>query len=189
MIRCLITDGKFAEDPERWMAHLEYWIGEGVDLVQIRERGLGPRDLAQLTRKVLNIPNSRGAKILINDRADVALACGAHGVHLRDGSPDPQEFRRPGFLVTAACHRVEDAVRTEGADYVLLAPIFPALSKTENKPVLGPEAIRQFVNRSRTPVLALGGITPENAQTCIDAGAAGVAGITLFQPGKFSLRL
>lgn len=170
------------------MAHLAYWIGEGIELAQIRERDLGPRDLADLTRKVLSIPNPRGAKILINDRADVALACGAHGVHLRDGSIDPREFRRLGFLVTFACHSVQDAAKAEEADYVLLAPIFSALSKTASAPALGPEAIKEFTHRSRTPVLALGGITPENAQACMEAGAAGVAGITLFERSRLSLR-
>ncbi len=180
MIRCLITSGRFALEPQTWMAHVAYWIGEGVDLVQVRERDLGPRELANLTRKVLRLSNPHRTKILINDRADVALACGADGVHLRDGSIGPREFRRPGFLVTAACHSVEDAEKTEGADYVLLAPVFKALSKAENRPALGPEAITEFTHRSRTPVLALGGITHANAPACIDAGAAGVAGITFF---------
>lgn len=181
MIRCLITNGRFREEPEKWMAHLVRWIGEGVELAQIRERALGPRDLAEVVRQVLRIPNPHGTKILVNDRADVAVACGAHGVHLRDGSIEPARFARPGFLVTVACHRIEDAPRTEGADYVLLAPIFAPLSKTGGGTPLGTAAVTEFTQRSRTPVLALGGVTQDNARACLDAGAVGIAGITCFE--------
>jgi len=180
VIRCLITDGTFRVDEARWMAHVAHWIAEGVELVQIRERDLPVRDLADLTRKVLRIPNLRGTKILVNDRADVAIACKAHGVHLRDGSVSPEKFARPGFLVTVSCHRVEDAPKVAGASFVLLAPIFKPLSKSDDRPVLGTGAITEFTRRSPTPVLALGGVNRENARACMDAGAAGIAGITCF---------
>jgi thiamine-phosphate pyrophosphorylase len=162
------------------MAHVAHWIAEGVELVQIRERELPVRDLAGLTRKVLRIPNPRGTRILVNDRADVANACKAHGVHLRDGSVSPEKFARPGFLVTVSCHRIEDAGKAAGAAFVLLAPIFKPLSKVDSRPVLGTRAIAEFTRGSQTPVLALGGVNRENAQACIDAGAAGIAGITYF---------
>jgi thiamine-phosphate pyrophosphorylase len=180
VIRCLITDGTFSQNGPRWLAHLAYWIGEGVDLVQIRERELEARELAELTRKVLGIPNPHGSRILVNDRADVAMACKAHGVHLRDGAVRPETFARPGFLVTTACHQVEEAQNVAGADFVLLAPIFKPLSKIDHRPVLGTGAIKEFTRRSRIPVLALGGIDDENARACMDAGAAGIAGISFF---------
>ena len=181
MIRCLITDGAFSNDPERWLAHAARWLAEGVELMQIRERELSIRDLAQLTRKVLSIPNPHGAKILVNDRADVAIACGADGVHLRDGAVSPAKFARPGFLVTLACHRLEDAEKTAGANYVLLSPIFKPLSKSDQRPVLGTGAIEEFTRRSAAPVLALGGITFENTRACMQAGASGIAGIRYFE--------
>jgi thiamine-phosphate pyrophosphorylase len=181
VIRCLITNGTFSRDPERWLAHTAYWLAAGVELVQIRERDLSARELADLTRRVLSVENPHAAKILVNDRADVALACGAHGVHLRDGSVSPAKFARPGFLVTVACHRLEDAEKTAGAGYVLLAPIFKPLSKDDQRPVLGTAAIEEFTRRSATPVLALGGITSENTSACMDAGASGIAGITYFE--------
>jgi thiamine-phosphate diphosphorylase len=159
------------------MAH---WIGEGIDLVQIRERDLEARDLAELTRKVLGIPNRHGTRILVNDRADVAIACHAHGVHLRDGSVLPAKFARPDFVVTVSCHGVEDAPNAAGADFVLLAPIFKPLSKMDHRAVLGTGAITEFSRHSTVPVLALGGIDDENARACVDAGAAGIAGITCF---------
>lgn len=180
MIRCLITDGNFRRDPQRWMAHAAYWIGEGVELLQIRERDLTARELAEVTRQVLRVPNPRGTKVLVNDRADVAMACGAHGVHLRDNAVEPALFSRREFLVTVSRHSVEDAVKTEGADYILLAPIFRPLSKNDSGPALGTEAIRELTRRSLTPVLALGGITNENQAACLEAGAAGIAGISLF---------
>lgn len=156
-------------------------MAEGIELVQIRERDLPVRELAMLTRRVLAMPNPHGTKVLVNDRADVAIACGAHGVHLRDGAPSPKYVARPGFLVTAACHNVAGAADLEGADFAVLAPIFSPLSKADQRPPLGTMAIREFVRRSTVPVLALGGITRDNARACVDAGAAGIAGITYFE--------
>jgi thiamine-phosphate pyrophosphorylase len=181
VIRCLITDGSYSLDPERWLKNAQRRIADGVELFQIRERDLGVRDLAALTRRVVGLPNPHGTKILVNDRADIAIACGAHGVHLRDHAPSPEKFAQPGFLVTAACHAIEDVNRLDGVNYVLLAPIFKPLSKTDQRPVLGLSAIRDWVGRTAIPVLALGGITRENARECINAGAAGIAGITYFE--------
>jgi thiamine-phosphate pyrophosphorylase len=180
VIRYLITDGSFSRNQAGWLAHVARWIGEGVDLVQIRERDLEARDLAELTRRVLRIPNPHGTRILVNDRADVAVACNAHGVHLRDGSVCAVKFARPGFLVTVSCHAVEDAPNAAGADFVLLAPIFKPLSKMDHRPVLGTGAIAEFNRRSPIPVLALGGIDHENVGACVEAGAAGIAGISYF---------
>lgn len=180
MIRCLITDGSATADPRRWLDRIARWIRERVDLVQIRERDLPARELAALTRRVLALPNREYTKILINDRADIAIACGADGLHLRDGSIDPARFRRPGFTVSASCHDPHDASRFSAADYVLLGPIFHPLSKLSGSSALGVDSIREFVHRSSVPVLALGGITDQNAGACQAAGAAGIAGITYF---------
>jgi thiamine-phosphate pyrophosphorylase len=180
VIRCLITDGTFSQNPTQWMAHLSHWIEAGVEIVQIRERDLPVRDLAELARQVMRIPNPHGTKILVNDRADVAMACKAHGVHLRDGSVAPEKFARPDFLVTVSCHQIEDAQKVPGAGFILLAPIFKPLSKMDHRPVLGTAAIAELTKQSPIPVLALGGLDHENASACIDAGAAGIAGITYF---------
>ena len=180
MIRCLITDGTCSREPRRWLAHVARWVAAGVELVQIRERDLTARSLADLTRAVVAMPRGDGTKILVNDRADVAMACGADGVHLRDRSVAPAKFARSGFLVTVSSHSVADAAGIVGADYLLLAPIFKPLSKAEPGPALGLYAIREVTRHSRTPVLALGGITHKNAPACREAGAAGIAGISLF---------
>ena len=177
MIRYLITDGSAAAGDEGWLARLDY----SVDIIQIREHGLEARSLARLARAVLK---RTAAKVLINDRADVAIATGAHGVQLRAGAAEPGLFRAiapAGFLVTVACHSVEDVRRAAkaGADYALLAPIFPPRSKAGTRIPLGLEAIRASAGLG-IPVIALGGISQENAPLCIGAGAAGVAGISLF---------
>lgn len=179
MIRYLITDGSAVADPERWLQHLAHWIRDGVDLIQIRERDLPARQLAALTRRVMNLPNLK-TKILVNDRADIAIACGANGVHLRDGSIAASRFRRPGFVISASCHEPGVAGQFSDADYVLLGPIFNPMSKIATTPALGTEAIREFTGRCSVPVLALGGITAHNAAACLTAGAAGIAGITYF---------
>ncbi len=151
-----------------------------VDFVQVREPGLTARELAALVRTLTR------ARVLVNDRADVAIACGAAGVHLRDGSVSPRVIRSiapGGFVVTVACHDAAAVFRAadEGADYAVLAPIFAPLSKASVSPPLGLDALRAITARASIPVIALGGITAENAAMCMDAGAAGIAGITLFR--------
>jgi thiamine-phosphate diphosphorylase len=156
-----------------------------VDFLQVREPGLTARELAGVVSKMIA---SGGPRILVNDRADVAIACGAAGVHLRGNSVAPFRIRRiaqPGFVISVACHDAGAVSRAadEGADYAVLAPIFAPLSKPLTRPPLGLDALRAIAKSSRIPVIALGGITPQNAEICVEAGSAGVAGITLFQPG------
>jgi thiamine-phosphate pyrophosphorylase len=180
MIRCLITDGTASHNEAAWLAHVACWMERGVDLIQIRERDLSARNLATLTRKVLALPNPQNTKILVNDRADVAIACGAHGVHLRDGSPGAEYFARPDFLVTVACHNIEQLPAILKADYVLLSPIFRGHS---DEAVLGLKGLRGAALISPTPILALGGVTAGNELECFAAGAAGIAGIGYFSNG------
>ena len=178
VIRYLITDDSAAANEQLWRDRLD----TTVDMIQIREPGLSARHLAEMTRQILPGTNAR---VLINDRADVALAVGAHGIHLKSDSPKVREFRRitpKGFLISVACHSVEEVKQAagEGADYALLGPIFPPRSKTDLRTPLGVAVLEQ-ATRCGIPVLALGGITEENAPLCANAGAAGVAGISLFQ--------
>jgi thiamine-phosphate pyrophosphorylase len=159
---------------------------QGVELVQIREPQLTTRQLAEFTRKVLSLPNPHDTKILVNDRADVAIACKAHGVHLRDGSPHPDTRLLPRLpMITRAAHTLAQLPQITGVDYILLAPIFAPLSKEATTPPLGLEALREAVKLTSVPILALGGITEANAHQCIEAGAAGIAGISYFaSPNK-----
>jgi thiamine-phosphate pyrophosphorylase len=150
-----------------------------VDYIQVRDHQASARELVRLTRAAMEF-----APVLVNDRADVAIACGAAGVHLRSRSVAPSLIKKlASTIVSVSCHSAEDvaAAEAEGADYALLAPIFPPLSKSDSRPPLGIAVLRRICSERRIPVIALGGITDENTALCVDAGAAGVAGITAFR--------
>jgi thiamine-phosphate diphosphorylase len=182
LIRYQITDGSAHPDEDRWLAR----ISAKTDFIQIRERDLSTRDLSRLVRKVAGM-----AKVLVNDRIDVAIACDAAGVHLRSGSLAPELVRKlapPGFVITVACHSAEDVQNAAGADYVILSPVFKPLSKQDSREPLGISALERIAKTSAVPVIALGGITECNMGLCIEAGAVGVAGITLFSESMHSSR-
>lgn len=178
MILYQITDGSasFDEDIEPWLSRLS----PEADFIQIREKHLNTRDLTRLVRCALQTVTR--PRILVNDRADVALACGAAGVHLPGGSVAPERIKQLGpLIVTAAWHRHTDPASLAGADYLLVAPVFTPMSKpADSRPTLGLAGLANIAAATATPVLALGGISPQNASSCIAAGAAGIAGIGFF---------
>lgn len=176
MIRCYITDRSPLDAISRQLMR-------GIELIQIRERHLTARELQTLATNVLGLPNPYGSRILINDRADIAIATAASGVHLRGNAIAPSSIRKiapPGFLVSVSCHSVEDVQRAadEGADIALLAPIYETPGKG---PALGLGPLEEAARAVRIPVLALGGVTEQRIKECIEAGAAGIAGISLFK--------
>jgi thiamine-phosphate pyrophosphorylase len=181
MIRYYITDRKSANAPlEQLVAKA---VQHGIDYVQIREKDLSGRDLLALCRAAVNIARGSATRILVNTRVDVALACGAAGVHLPGNSPPPSSYRAitpAGFVFGVSCHNMAEVVQAEfgGAHFVVLSPIFVSPGKGEP---IGLTALGNVVQRVRIPVLALGGVTVTNAEDCISHGAAGVAGIRLFQ--------
>jgi thiamine-phosphate pyrophosphorylase len=169
MIRCCIADRTLD------------FTGK-VDWVQVRDKELPARELIAVVRRAMR----RVGKVLVNSRVDVALAAGAAGVHLPSGSIAPSEWRRitpVGFLIGVSCHSLEDVLlaESEGADYVVFGPVFDPLSKPPDVPARGVEELGRVARAVRIPVLALGGITEENVADCVAAGAAGVAGITMFR--------
>lgn len=185
-LRCYITDRRTLPSARELLDSIARNLQAGADWIQIREKDLSARELFGLVQAALALPNPRGVAILVNTRVDVALAAGASGVHLPSGSPSPRCWRGmapKGFLIGVSCHGV-DEVRVageEGADYVVFGPVFSPLSKGSDLAPRGVDGLAQAVAVARISVLALGGITEENAGLCLEAGAAGIAGISLFQ--------
>jgi thiamine-phosphate pyrophosphorylase len=173
----------------------------GVDFIQLREKDLAPGELEELSLAAVQAVQA-GAKmssvevssvsrtrLLINARLDVALACGADGVHLPANDVSAAECRRivklrnPSFLIGVSCHQLEGVIQAEkyGADFVVFGPVF----EKKNSPTSQPTGLIELerVCRQKIPVLALGGVTLQNASQCIQTGAAGIAAIRLFQDG------
>jgi len=177
VIRCCIT-----ASPAR-LDVVARNLAVGVEWIQIRDKDLSARALFDLVTAAMKLPNPRGSKIIVNTRADVAIAAGAAGVHLPSGSPAARFWRQPGFLIGVSCHHLEEVrqAQAEGADYAVFGPVFTPLSKSSVLEPRGLEGLAQAAAAVRIPVLALGGVTAENTAACIAAGAAGIAGISLFQ--------
>jgi thiamine-phosphate pyrophosphorylase len=208
---CYVTDRhslKGASPSERVAAltkKIEEVAAAGVDWVQIREKDLPAAELASLTRQSLRIAANLSAKasagshtmmrILVNDRLDVAIAERAHGVHLGEKSLPAAEAKRlvdsaqrqqaldESFLIGVSCHSLEAAQAAQhgGADYIFFGPVFATPSKAPFGAPQGTERLQQVCRALSIPVLAIGGITLDNANSCIIAGAAGIAAIRLFQ--------
>lgn len=185
-----VTDRRALADPSALDSVIRRAIEAGVDWLQIREKDLDARPLAALVRLALAAARESGARILVNDRLDVALATGATGVHLGENSLPVQAvsaWRRAAgrneFLIGASCHSLEAARAAErsGADYIYFGPVFSTPSKAAFGPPQGIERLREVCTAVLVPVLAIGGVTAENAASCFAAGAAGIAAIRLFQ--------
>jgi len=193
VIRCLVTDRRrlagagasFDHARRLLLAQLETAVGSGVDLIQVRERDLEAGDLAALVEAVVTLARGTMSHVVVNDRLDVALACGADGVHLRGDSIRTADARRvapPGFVIGRSVHTVDEASAAEGADYVIAGTVYRSPSKAPSTALLGIDGLRAIVRAARAPVLAIGGVTAERFDEIAAAGAAGVAGIGLFLP-------
>jgi thiamine-phosphate diphosphorylase len=182
---CLVTDRRRFDPPiEGLLAVVRRAIGAGVDLVQVRERDLEAAALADLVASILAAARGTPARVVVNDRLDVALACGADGVHLRADSIAVADARRiapPGFLVGRSVHSIAEAQSARDADYLIAGAVYPTPSKPPSTAWLGVDGLRAIVRAVSVPVLAIGGITPENSADVAAAGAAGVAAIGLFE--------
>ena len=204
VILCYITDrsqfpGSESARRKRLLEKIAEAARAGVDYIQLREKDLSGRDLEQLAREAVKIllatrRSPLATRLLINSRTDVALAAGAGGVHLRADDISPREVRalwarasRNAKRVTrnpvlgVSCHTVEEVARAASdgarASFVIFGPVF------EKDGVATPRGLGLLRRacRERVPVLALGGVTLENAGLCVAAGAAGIAAIRLFQ--------
>jgi thiamine-phosphate pyrophosphorylase len=167
-------------------------IAASVDWVQIREKDLSGRELLGLARD--SIAAGGGARVIVNDRLDVALAAGAAGVHLAReslGARDVVRWCRGGrapadFSVGVSCHSLQEAREAEsaGAAYIFFGPVFDTPSKRRMGEPQGIARLGEICLDVKIPVLAIGGVSEENAGECIRAGAAGIAAIRMFQDAR-----
>jgi thiamine-phosphate pyrophosphorylase len=166
---------------------LEQWLDAaleaGIDVIQLRERDLAARAQWALASRVVERAAGRPTMVLVNDRADVAAAARAQGVHLRADGVAVARLRASfaGWTVGRSAHSSDELAAAAGADYVLFGTVFPSPSKP-GAAGAGVDALRRAVAASPAPVIAIGGIDAATARACVEAGAAGVAAIGLFLP-------
>ena len=205
-ILCYISDRKGlgadsgGAEPEvarlaRLTARIRDAVEAGVDWIQIREKDLSGKQLAELTRATAAAASGRRTRVIVNDRLDVAVAAGAGGVHLgRESLPvrevvawrEKEKTARAelaDFMIGASCHSLAEAraAADDGADYIIFGPVFETPSKMQFGAPLGLERLREVCSELRIRVLAIGGVDVENAAECFQAGAAGIAAIRMFQ--------
>ena len=186
-----ITDRRqFGDDDGVACARLEeaarVWAQAGVDVIQVRERGMTDRDLAALVRRIMAATAGTPCAVVVNDRLDIALAAGAAGVHLpASGLPAARVrgFVPPSFSIGRSVHGPAEARQAEqegGCDYLVLGTIFASRSKPGGHRVAGIGALTAACEAAVLPLLAVGGMTLDTASAAFAAGAAGLAAITLF---------
>jgi thiamine-phosphate pyrophosphorylase len=196
VIRHFVTDRRrFGLEPDALVAAAVRAADRGADVIQIRERDLSDIALLGLVRALLAAVAGRPVRVLVNDRADVAIAAGAHGVHLRGDSPPasriaavaaaaaPARQAADRFIIGRSVHSLADvdaAVADGGCDYLMFGTVFPSAGKPPDHPVAGVERLAEACRRSTLPVIAIGGMTPEREPEIARAGAAGLAAIGWF---------
>lgn len=180
----------FRHNPAEQLLLVERAAQAGCQLIQIREKDLPARALREFTQAAIVRAYPHAARVLVNDRLDVALAAGADGVHLRVSSLTVADARsvvqaagRTDFLLGVSTHSVTEAMQAEamGADFLVSGPIFDTPSKRAYGPPLGIEKLAEVCTAVRIPTLALGGITRDNFRAPLQSGASGIAAISLFQ--------
>jgi thiamine-phosphate pyrophosphorylase len=204
-ILCYVTDRKGLataenDEHEALQKRLASAAAAGIEWIQIREKDLSGKQLSSFTRaavaltKQINERHGTRARIIVNDRLDVARSQHSGGVHLGEHSLPVEELRkwlatRPElaegdkFLVGVSCHSVQAAASAArgGADYIFFGPVFSTPSKVSFGPPQGRERLAEVCSAVSIPVLAIGGITLDNVSDCLAAGASGIAAIRLFQ--------
>jgi thiamine-phosphate pyrophosphorylase len=206
-ILCYVTDrkglaGDAKEQNTALLKRITAAAEAGIDWIQIREKDLSGKELSSLTHeavaqtKQINKPEGKVTRILVNDRLDVAYSECADGVHLGENSlpvldvrkrvdekPNPEGAK---FLVGVSCHSLKAATAAarDGADYIFFGPVFATPSKAAIGAPQGLKRLDEVCSSVKIPVLAIGGMTRDNASECVAAGAAGIAAIRLFQDAE-----
>lgn len=184
-ITYLITRGEatsenFASAKQQILDIIALAVEEKVSLIQIREKHLTARLLCELTESAVSVTRGSSTKVLVNDRADIAMACGADGVHLTSNSIPVNVIRSmvpADFLVGISSHSLDDAMAAaqDGADFAVLAPVFDTPGKGEP---LGIDMLAEVCRATQPfPILALGGTNERNLAEVLRAGASGFAAI------------
>ena len=166
--------------PAALIQRIQWLAAAGIDLIQVRERDLADRELTSLVRDAVAAVRGTPARVVVNDRFDVAIAGEAAGVHLREDSAPANRVRRvvpAGFLIGCSVHDAARARTLPECDYLLFGTVFPSRGKSPGHPVAGVSRLRDVCAGTSVPVLAIGGITAANARDVVEAGAAGVAAI------------
>jgi thiamine-phosphate pyrophosphorylase len=197
-IVCYVTERKALPEgasSEGVLEKIHAAIAASVDWVQIREKDLSGRELLALAKEAVAFGGgAHASRVIVNDRMDVALVAGAAGVHLGQESVSARDVvrwctnggARAGFLVGVSCHSLQEAREAEGAgaSYIFFGPVFDTPSKRGMGKPQGVARLREVCRGVAIPVLAIGGVSEENAAECIGAGAAGVAAIRMFQEAR-----
>jgi thiamine-phosphate pyrophosphorylase len=190
--------GDTQEQEQRLLAKIAECAAAGVEYIQLREKDLETRALEELTHKAMTALAGSHTQLLINSWTDVALACGAHGVHLPANDLVASEVRsifaragRSEPVIGVSTHSAAEVASAEahGASFAVFGPVFEKSGSANRE---GLEQLRRICHRTEAaqppmPVWALGGITLENAQQCASAGAAGIAAIRLFQQNNVAM--
>ena len=168
-------------------------VSAGLELIQLREKRLTARVLFELSEQSAALTRGSATRLLVNDRADVAAAAGADGVHLTTQSIDAETIRRTfgkDFLIGVSTHSLADAevAKEVGADFAVFGPVFATTSKENYGLPAGLAKLERVAKElAPFPVLALGGVDVTNARECLQASASGIAGISLFaEPNRIS---
>ncbi|MDQ3168982.1 MAG: thiamine phosphate synthase [Acidobacteriota bacterium] len=178
--RRLVPDGSALQRIDALERQAREAFAAGVDAIQLREPGLSGADLLAAARALAAL-----GPVIVNDRADIALASGASGVHLRADGPKPHRVRAlvgPSLTLSRAVHSAADAAVWEAdgpLDWLIAGTVFESASKPGRAP-MGVDGLAAIVHASQVPVVAIGGITGANSHAVFDAGAAGIAAIALF---------
>jgi thiamine-phosphate pyrophosphorylase len=179
----LITDRKLFHAQCSFYLAIETALQAGVKYIQLREKQLPTRKILDMAYWVIELVREYGAKLLVNDRVDIALAIGADGVHLGQKSIPAHAARKvtgDNFLIGVSTHGIDEALQAEreGADFITLGPIYNTPSKLRYGDPIGVDMLRQVKSRVSIPVLAIGGIKTEEVYEVVTAGADGVAVIS-----------